>query len=88
MFATLKKLLHDCLTENDGDSYCPFRVGGFALSAGGIPSFIGCAIWTTIQTDHFDAIAFGTAFAAMMTGMAALAGGVALKARTDAPARC
>lgn len=85
MFATLKTLLHDCLTENDGVSYDPFRVGGFALSATGIPTFIGCAIWTTVKTGHFDAVAFGTAFAAMMAGMAALAGGVALKARTDAP---
>lgn len=86
MLASLKKLIHDCLTENDGQSYCPFRVGGFALSAGGIPTFLGCVIWTTIKSGHFDAISYGTAFGGMMAGLGVLAGGVAFKARTDTPA--
>jgi hypothetical protein len=82
MFGALKKMLKDCLTENDGASYCPFRLGGFALSGTGIPTFIGCSVWQTFN-GHFDSLAFGTAFAAMMGGMAMLAGGVAMKAKTD-----
>lgn len=83
MWATLKKLLRDCTTENNGTSYCPFRVSGLALNTTSLPTFIGCSIWSTIQTGHFDAVAFGTAFAAIMGGNALLAGGVAFKARTD-----
>lgn len=83
MISAFKKLLHDVLTENDGTSYCPFRCGGFALSATGIPTLIGCTIYSTHINGHFDMMAFGSAFAAMMGGMALLAGGVAMKARTD-----
>lgn len=82
MFETIKKLIHDCLTENDGQSFCPFRVGGAGLSATGIPTFIGASLWSVIH-GHWDPVAYGTAFAAMMSGMALLAGGVAFKARTD-----
>lgn len=86
VFASIIKLFRDCLTENDGASYCPFRVGGFALSGSAIPTFIGCTIWTTIRSGQFDAVTFGAAFISMMSGLAILAGGVALKARTDTPA--
>jgi hypothetical protein len=86
MFTALKKLLHDCLTENDGASYCPFRVAGFALSSTGIPTFIGGTIWDIYQTGHFDSMVFAGSFSAMMGGMTILATGVAIKARTDAPA--
>lgn len=79
----LLKLLKDCLTENNGHSYCPFRVGGAALAGGGIPTFLGCTITAVLKTGQFDAVAFGTGFAAMFGGMAVLAGGVAMKARTD-----
>lgn len=84
-FATIKKIVKDCLTENDGVSYCPFRVGGAVLSASGIPTFIGCTIFTVYQTHHFDMMAFGTGFATIFGGMAALAGGVAYKSRFDTP---
>ena len=80
----LKKLIRDCLTENNGTSYDPFRVAGAALSAAGIPTFIGGAI-VQIHTGKFDLIQFATAFAAMLAGLAVLAGGVALKAKTDTP---
>jgi hypothetical protein len=78
----LKKLVKDCLTENNGSSYCPFRVAGAALSAAGIPTFLGCAVYAAYQ-GHFDPIAFGGGFAAMMSGLGVLAGGIALKAKTD-----
>jgi hypothetical protein len=70
------------LTENDGTSFCPFRVAGCALSSAGVPTFIGGAVWQIVH-GQFNVIQFGTAFAAMMAGVAVLAGGVALKAKTD-----
>lgn len=82
MWHEFKKLLHDCLTENNGTSYCPFRVGGFALSAAGIPTFIGCQVWATLHGE-WHPMDFGSGFAAILGGMALLAGGVAIKARTD-----
>lgn len=82
MLAQLKKLIHDCLTENDGTSYCPFRCGGAALSATGIPAFIANSVWAGFH-GHWDPMAFGTGFAAMFGGMSMLAAGVAFKARTD-----
>lgn len=86
MWAMLKKLVKDCLTEMDGKTYCPFRVGGFALSSTGIPTFIALAVYTAVKSadHHFDMIGFGTAFGAMMTGLALLAGGVAVKAKGEA----
>lgn len=86
MFAALKKLIHDCLTENNGITYCPFRVGGFALSASGIPTFIALSVWSSLKVGHFDVMTFAGGFTTMMGGLTILATGVALKARTDAPA--
>jgi hypothetical protein len=80
-----KKLVHDCLTENDGQTYCPFRVSGLFLNLMGFPTFIGCSLYSVFRDHHFDMIAFGTAFGAMLSGCAVLAGGVAMKARTDNP---
>jgi hypothetical protein len=85
MWQTIKKVIKDCCTENNGTSYCPFRVSGFAFSAGACPTFTACAVWTTIQTGHMDYMAFGAGFASIMGGLALLAGGVAFKARTDTP---
>lgn len=87
MFAGLKKLLRDCLTENDGASFCPFRVSGFALSSTAIPTFIGGTLWDIYKTGHFDSMVFAGAFSTMLGGLTILATGVAIKARTDAPAR-
>lgn len=88
MWSILKKLINDCLTETDGKTYCPFRVGGFSLSAAGIPTFLGLAVYAVVKSaaHQFDMIGFGTAFGAMMTGLALLAGGVAVKAKGETPA--
>ena len=83
MFATISKLVKDCLTENDGASYCPFRVSGSALSALGIPTYMAGGIMSIYKTGTLDYITFATGFGAMMTGLAVLAGGIALKAKTD-----
>lgn len=82
MWASLKKLIHDCLTENDGTSYCPFRVSGAALAAAGIPTFLAGAV-VAIAHGRFDPVQFGLGFTSMMSGLTVLAAGVALKAKTD-----
>jgi len=81
----LFKMIKDCLTENNGQSYCPFRVAGCALAASGIPTFLGCAIYATYKSGSFQFAQFGIGFASMMTGIAVLATGVAFKAKTDTP---
>jgi hypothetical protein len=88
MWPTIKTVIKDCTTEIDGKTYCPFRVGGFALSASSFPTFIGLAILSVVAdpNHHFDMISFGTAFGAMMSGIGLLAGGVAFKARGELPA--
>lgn len=83
MIAQLKQLVLDCLTENDNKTFCPFRVGGAALSIGGIPTFIGGWIYNTVKLGHFDGLAFAGSFSAMMGGITVLCAGVAIKARTD-----
>jgi hypothetical protein len=80
----LRKLVKDCLTENNGTSYDPFRVSGAALTAAGVPTFIGGAL-AQIFHGHFDPVQFAMAFATMLGGLAVLAGGVAIKAKTDTP---
>lgn len=80
----LGKLIKDCLTENNGTSYCPFRVAGAALVSGGIPTFLGGAV-VAIVHGHFDPVQYAIAFTSMMGGLTVLAAGVALKAKTDTP---
>jgi hypothetical protein len=82
MWQTLKKLVHDCLTENDGISYCPVRLFGCGLAMGGIPTYLIGGI-VAIHTGHFEFQAFSIGFATMMGGLGALGLGVAAKAFTD-----
>lgn len=83
MWAELKKLVKDCLTENNGTSYCMFRVCGAALVAMGLPAFVSAAVVSIVKTHTLDYVAFGTGFAAMMGSLGILATGVAIKQRSD-----
>ncbi len=83
MFRACRRLIKDCLTENNGRSYCPVRVGIAALSVGGIPTFVGCTVWSVIHDGHWDPVQFGAAFCAIASGLAAAGGGIAMKAKTD-----
>ena len=83
MWAQFKKLIHDCLTENNGADYCPFRVAGAAMAGLGIPTFLWNSLFVTYTMHAFDAQSFGIGFGAMMAGLGALAGGVGYKAKTD-----
>ena len=79
---TLKKMVHDCVTENDGQSYCPVRILGDSLSLLSIPIFI-CGAVIALINGKFDPVAFAKAFAILMSGLGALGLGVAVKAFTD-----
>lgn len=83
MWAFLKKLCNDCLTENDGKSFDPFRVGGAALTLPSIGVFLWGAVVSTLHDGHMDFIGFAAGFGGIAAGMTALAAGVSVKARTD-----
>lgn len=82
MWETIKKAIHDCLTENDGASYCPVRILGFGLATPAtITYLVGGGI--SIYNGHFDFNAYATGFTEMMGGFGVLGLGVAAKAFTD-----
>lgn len=82
MMQTVSKLLRDCLTENDGASYCPLRVAGMSLALPSVVIFLaGGAV--AISVGKFDPQQFASAFTTMMGGFGLLGLGVAGKALTD-----
>lgn len=74
MWATITKFINDQLTEDDKGTYCPVRCFGVA----GAGSFIVFQGWHTIISGTFDAIQFGTGFAAIT---AALGTAIGVKAK-------
>jgi hypothetical protein len=85
MWASLRKVLKDCNTEQDGVTWCPFRIAGNGMTAAGIPTFIFLAIWSAMHGQPIDLKDFAIAFGGMMTGISVLAGTVAFKTRSEAP---
>lgn len=85
MFTQFKKMVKDCLTQNDGQSYDFPRVLTVAIASTGFPTFLGLAVYSVYAAPehHFDMIAFGAGFGAILGGLAAAAGGVAFKQKTD-----
>ena len=83
LILTLKKVVKDCCTENDGVSFCPFRLMGFITASVGIPIFFGGTIWYSALSKTFDCFHFAQAFTTFMGGIALLATAVAIKAVTD-----
>jgi hypothetical protein len=84
MWSTIKKIAKDCMTEQDGQTYCPFRIAGAGLTSTSIPAFIGLSIWSVVKDgQHFNATDFSIAFGGMMTGISVLAGTVAFKTRSE-----
>ncbi|MDF2435469.1 MAG: hypothetical protein JWP44_5100 [Mucilaginibacter sp.] len=82
MLMTLRKLLKDVLTENDGQSYCPVRVFAAALSTPTVILFV-TGFSRAIYQDHFNGLDLATAFSTMCAGFAALGAGVAVKSFSD-----
>lgn len=87
MFALIKTVIKDCLTEPNGTSYDLVRVVALCMSATGFPAFLGFTGYSVYASpEHrFDMVAFGTAFAAILAGIAAVTGAIALKQKTDTP---
>ena len=83
MDAILKKLCHDCLTQNDGKSYDPIRCGGALFTVPAIGVFLWGTVWSTMANHRFDFNGFAIGFGAICTGIALLAAGINIKARTD-----
>jgi hypothetical protein len=85
MFASIKHVIKSCTTENDGESYDMARVVALSMVASGFPAFLAlCAYSVYASPEHrFDMISFGTAFGAMLAGVAAVTAGVAMKQRSD-----
>lgn len=85
MWTQFKKLIKDTLTENDGASYDFVRVIVAFCGITGFPTFLGCTVYSVYSNPdhHFDMIGFGTAFAAVLAGLATTAIGVGQKQKTD-----
>lgn len=78
MWGEIKKFIKDQLTEDDNNSvYCPVRCFG----VGGSASFVAFQGWHTFTTHVFDAIQFGTGYAAVIAAMAA---GIGVKQKLGA----
>jgi hypothetical protein len=85
MLTTLKKILKDCLTENDGKSYCPVRCCGVALTIPTILTYVYAgARMAIVGTFPFPFHDFAMSFTVIAGGISAVLGiGVAAKAFTD-----
>jgi hypothetical protein len=85
MWRALKKILKDCMTEQDGVTWCPFRIAGCGTTATSIPTFIWLAVWSALHGQPVDLKDFAIAFGGMMTGISVLAGTVAFKIKSEIP---
>lgn len=83
MWGTLKRILKDCATGIDGRTYDPARVAGYGTALLGVCAFVFNSVWTTLHGAAFDPAGFGTGFGLILGGVAAIGGGVALKAHTE-----
>lgn len=83
MFTEFGKVAKDATTENNGTSYDMARVVSLFMVLTGFPTFLFLCVYSTIHHLTFDMVAFGTAFAGMLGGVAAVTGAVAFKQRTD-----
>lgn len=83
MFALIRKLFRDCTTERDGKTFCPARVAGFASAISTTAAYVFDSTWTVVHHGGFDAQQFGIGAAAIIGAVGALAGGIAVKAKTE-----
>jgi hypothetical protein len=76
MIATIKKVIHDCLTGVDGNTYDPARVYG----AMAVLVFLFNSMYAIYRDQPWSAIDFGTGFSLVIAGFGAA---VALKSQTE-----
>lgn len=85
IFTSISKLVRDCLTENDGISYCPIRAVGSGLT---IPA-IGIFLYSSAVKAHagtLDLMGFALALGVMVGAVTTLfSAAIAVKAITDLP---
>jgi hypothetical protein len=84
---TIKKIVKDCLTENDGKSYCPVRCFGAAFTVPSIAIFIVAGGRMALQPKfplHDFAMSFSIMIAAICGGFGI---GITAKAFTDSNAQ-
>jgi len=79
----VRKVLKDITTGIDGETFDAGRVVGYGLCVTGTVGFMFCAIWSAIHDAKFDPQAYGIGFGALMTSLAAVAGGLKLKESTE-----
>jgi len=72
----IKKLVKDCVTGPDGETYDPARI----LWIVGVVTFMGFAGWEVYKTNHFDMVNFSLAYSGLL---AAGAAGVKIKESTE-----
>lgn len=76
MIAIIKKVIHDCLTGVDGNTYDPARVyGGMAVNV-----FLLNSMYAIYRGQPWGAVDFGTGFGLLMAGFGAA---VAWKSQTE-----
>lgn len=83
LFTEIGKAVKDSATENNGTSYDMARVMTVFMVATGFPTFLFLCVYCAVHRIPFDMVAFGTALAGMLGGVAAVTGAVALKQKTD-----
>lgn len=83
MLRGFRKVVRDVNTENDGKSWDMVRVAGSSLLLPGIPIFFWGVIYNALQTHRFDFSGFAWGMGGIASVILTLAGGVAMKARTD-----
>jgi len=82
---SIKQLIKDMITENDGVSFCPVRILSMGLSVPTVLMFIA-GYAASIFQGHFDGQNMALAFTTLCGGFAAIGAGVAAKALTDTSA--
>lgn len=83
MFDLIKKVIHDSLTGIDGKTYDPVKVIGYPSSILAIGVYLGSALFALHKSGTLDYVAYGTGFGLLMTGLLAIAAGVAVKSHTE-----
>lgn len=85
--ATIQKILKDCTTENNGESYDVIRVIVLLVGASGFPTFLGLTVYSVYASPdhHFPMAEFGGALCAILVGLCTAAIGVGQKQKTDQP---
>ena len=76
MLEQINKVIKDCLTGIDGETYDPARI----YLAAGVAVFLGNAVLALIHGQTWNAQDFGLGFGALL---AAGGAGIALKAKTE-----